>query len=97
MVLVPLVNVVPVPLVAQFPLTVHDPDVSVIVSAPEVMVTSETVTVDAFAVSVPPEESVRVPLPESAKFAVVKAPVIKVAFDTSMAVDIVIVPETVRL
>jgi hypothetical protein len=94
---VPLANVVPVPLVAQLPETVHEPVVRVIVpDVALVIVTSDTVTVEAFAVNVPPVEIVKVPPPDSARLAVVRVPEIVVAVDTSIAVLMVIVPEIVR-
>jgi hypothetical protein len=54
-VLVPWVKIDPAPEVSQFPETVHGPLVSVRVpEVPPVIVTLDTITVDAFAVSVPP-------------------------------------------
>src|SRR6266581_69993 len=49
------VKVEPAPDVSQFPVTVHEPVVSVSVpDVPAVMVTFDTLTADAFAVSAPP-------------------------------------------
>ena len=57
---VPCVYVEPVPLVFQFPETVHAPVVTVMVPfIPPVIVTLVTVTVDAFAVNVPPFPTTR--------------------------------------
>src|SRR5438093_923234 len=93
-VLVPAVNVLPAPEVSQLPLTAQAPVVSVIVPVP-VPVTFATVTVDAFAVSVPDTE--RFEPPEIAKFAVARVPDTSRELLTSISVDCVIVPETVRL
>lgn len=96
-VLVPSVNTEPVPLVSQLPETDHAPDVRVMVPPAPVIVTSDTVTVEAFAVSVPVAVTVSVPAPDKLRLAVVSVPDTDVAVETSMAVDIVMVPETVRL
>jgi hypothetical protein len=72
-VLVPFVNTDPAPLVFQFPESVHEPVVSVIVPlAPPVIVTVVTVTVEAFAVRIPPLPTFNAP-PVKPKFAVANA------------------------
>jgi len=61
-VLVPAVNVEPVPEVSQLPVTVQAPVVSVsIPDAPPVIVKFDTLTAEAFAVSTPPLPIVRAP------------------------------------
>src|SRR3989449_6450026 len=69
---VPAVNVEPAPDVSQFPLTVHAPVVRVAVpEVPPVMVTFETVTVDAFAVRMPEFPMAMAP-PERARLLVAR-------------------------
>src|SRR6059036_3679937 len=61
-VLAPPVNVEPAPEVSQLPVTVQAPVVSVSVpDTPPVIVTFETLTAEAFAVSTPPLPIVRAP------------------------------------
>ena len=91
---VPAVNVVLAPEVSQLPETVHDPVVNVIVPLP-LAVTFATVTVLAFAVNMPDTE--RFAPPEIVKFAVASVPETVSVLLTSISVDIVYEPETVRL
>jgi hypothetical protein len=66
--LVPFVNVEPAPLVFQLPLTVHDPEVRVIVpDTPPVIVTSPTVTVAWLPLTTPALFTVKVPVPKVKK------------------------------
>ena len=58
---VPAVHVDPTPEVFQFPLTVHAPVVAVRDPEAPIMVTSDTTTMDAFAVKMPPFPMVRAP------------------------------------
>jgi len=61
-VLVPFVNTEPAPLVSQLPVLVNEPVVSVIVPlVPPVIATLDTVTVDAFAVRMPPLPTLSAP------------------------------------
>jgi len=72
-VLVPFVNTEPAPLVSQFPESVTEPVVSVIVPlVPPVIVTLETVIVEAFAVRIPPLPTFNAP-PVNPRFAVARA------------------------
>ena len=97
-VLVPFVNVVPDPEVFQLPETVHAPEVRVIVpETAEVIVTFDTTTMLAFAVNAPAVSTVKAPSPVNARSAVARVPEMSVALLTSMALAIMIVPETVRL
>src|SRR5438132_12850016 len=60
--LVPFVNTEPAPLVAQLPLLVNEPVVSVIVPlVPPVIATLDTVTVEALAVRIPPLPTLSAP------------------------------------
>src|SRR5437016_1486332 len=72
-VLLPFVNTEPAPLVSQFPESVTEPVVSVIMPlVPPVIVTLETVTGEAFAVRIPPLPTFNAP-PVNPRFAVAKA------------------------
>jgi hypothetical protein len=72
-VLVPFVNTEPAPLVSQFPESVRELVVSVIVPlVPPVIVTAETVIADAFAVRMPPLPTFRAP-PVNPRLAVARA------------------------
>jgi len=72
-VLVPFVKIEPAPLVSQFPESVTEPVVSVIVPlVPPVIVTLETVTGEAFAVRIPPLPTFNAP-PVNPRLAVAKA------------------------
>jgi len=67
-VLVPFVNVDPEPEVSQFPETVHEPEVSVIVPlVPPVIVTFVTVTVAWLPLTTPPVSTVRLLAPNVKK------------------------------
>src|SRR2546430_12771849 len=73
MVLVPFVKTEPAPLVSQFPESVTEPVVSVIVPlVPPVIVTLETVNVEAFAVRIPPLPTFNAP-PVNPRLAVARA------------------------
>src|SRR5207247_2404609 len=72
-VLVPFVKTEPAPLVSQFPESVTEPVVSVIVPlVPPVIVTLETVNVEAFAVRIPPLPTFNAP-PVNPRLAVARA------------------------
>jgi len=72
-VLVPFVKVEPAPLVFQFPESVRDAVVSVIVPlVPPVIATLETLIVDAFAVRIPPSPTLKAP-PVKPRLAVARA------------------------
>src|SRR5438093_3401943 len=96
-VLVPAVNVLPAPEVSQLPCTIHEPEVSVIVPPEPVIDTSVNVAVEALAVRVPVEVTVRFEAPEIVLFEVVSVPETVSVLDTSISVLIVIVPLVVRL
>jgi len=83
-VLVPFVNVEPAPDVSKLPETVHKPLVKVMTpDDPPVIVTSETLTADAFAVRTPKSPTIR-------------APPVKLRFDVAKAV-VEPLPETVSV
>jgi len=72
-VLVPFVNTEPAPLVSQLPVLVNEPVVSVIVPlVPPVIATLDTVTMDAFAVRMPPLPTLSAP-PVRPRLAVARA------------------------
>jgi hypothetical protein len=97
-VLVPFVNVDPVPDVSQFPETVHEPLVIVIVpDVPPVIVTFPNVTVDVVEVSVPPFWTVRFAPPDKVRPPVIRVPEIVRDDETPIAVDIVRDPLTVTV
>ena len=96
-VLVPGVSVLPAPDVFQDPLTVQAPVSVIVPEAPPVIVTFVNVHAEAPAARVPPFGTTRFEPPVMLNPPVVSVPATVSEFDTSMAVDSVIVPETARL
>src|SRR5207244_5281221 len=86
----------PGPVVSQEPLTVHAPVKVIVPETPPVIVTFVNVDVDVPAARVPPSGTERFEPPVMLKPPVVSVPLTVNDLDTSMAVDRVRVPETLR-